>query len=124
ARRGGLSADPRPHPCVRDRLTDRRERRRAPHLAHRRRAGLQRSRRRHRRPDLGSTPRQPARPLARPQARRLTMAAPAKSRTLYVGGLPPSASPEALREAWTHFGPIHDVRLIPRRELVIAYITF
>ena len=52
------------------------------------------------------------------------MAAPAKSRTLYVGGLPPSASPDALREAWTHFGPIDDIRLIPRRELVIAYVTF
>ena len=52
------------------------------------------------------------------------MVAPAKSRTLYVGGLPPSASPDALREAWTRYGPIDDVRLIPRRELAIAYITF
>lgn len=52
------------------------------------------------------------------------MTVTAKTRTLYVGGLPPSASPEQLREAWARFGPIHDVRLIPRRELVIAYITF
>ena len=48
----------------------------------------------------------------------------AKTRTLYVGGLPASASSDALREAWARFGVIDDVRLIPRRELVIAYVTF
>ena len=47
-----------------------------------------------------------------------------KTRTLYVGGLPASASPDDLRVAWTRFGAIDDVRLIPRRELVIAYVTF
>lgn len=52
------------------------------------------------------------------------MALPAKTRTLYVGGLPASASPDVLREAWARFGVIHEVRLIPRRELVIAYVTF
>lgn len=52
------------------------------------------------------------------------MPAPGKTRTLYVGGLPSTASPEALREAWARFGPIDDVRLTPRRELAIAYVTF
>lgn len=52
------------------------------------------------------------------------MAPPAKTRTLYVGGLPPSASLDALRAAFGRFGPLEDVRLLPRREVAIAYVTF
>ena len=52
------------------------------------------------------------------------MRSPGKSRTLYVGGLPPSTSLEALRAALGRFGPLEDVRLLPRRDASIAYITF
>ena len=52
------------------------------------------------------------------------MRSPGTSRTLYVGGLPPSTSLEALRAALGRFGPLEDVRLLPRREAAIAYVTF
>lgn len=48
----------------------------------------------------------------------------AKLRTLYIGGLPATASPELVRRACEAFGAVEDVRLLPRRDLAIAYVTF
>ncbi len=49
---------------------------------------------------------------------------PPKTRTLYIGGLPPSATLDALRAEFGRFGPIEDVRVLPRGDATIAYVTF
>lgn len=54
----------------------------------------------------------------------MTQRSPAKSRTLYLGGLPSTISLESLRDLLERFGPLEDVRLLPRREAAIAYVTF
>lgn len=52
------------------------------------------------------------------------MRSPAKTRTLYIGGLPPDASANLLRDVCGRFGELEDVRLLPRRDGAIAYVTF
>ena len=47
-----------------------------------------------------------------------------KSRTLYFGGLPAEAAADDLRDVLRRFGDIEDIRVLPRRELAIAYVTF
>lgn len=54
----------------------------------------------------------------------MTPRSPAKPRTLYIGGLPPMIALETLRDLLERFGPLDDVRLLPRREAAIAYVTF
>ncbi len=54
----------------------------------------------------------------------MTPRSPAKPRTLYIGGLPPTIALDALRDVLERFGSIEDVRLLPRREAAIAYVTF
>lgn len=49
---------------------------------------------------------------------------PAKLRTLYIGGLPATASIDHVRRACEPFGALGDVRLLPRRDVAIAYVTF
>lgn len=48
----------------------------------------------------------------------------AKTRTLYLGGLSASTAVDDLRDVLRRFGDIDDIRVLPRRELAIAYVTF
>lgn len=47
-----------------------------------------------------------------------------KTRTLYFGGLPATIAVDDLRDVLRRFGELEDIRVLPRRELAIAYVTF
>lgn len=49
---------------------------------------------------------------------------PRSHRTLYIGGLPRAAGPEVLRAAFERYGALEDVRMIQRRDGIMAYVTF
>lgn len=49
---------------------------------------------------------------------------PRSRRTLYIGGLPQATAPEVLRAAFERHGALEDVRLIRRRDGIMAYVTF
>lgn len=46
------------------------------------------------------------------------------TRTLYIGGLPQATAPDVLRQAVERYGSLEDLRLIRRRDGIMAYVTF